>query len=79
MLAIRMAYIEEEMKKRRGDDIAEGQESADGQGVRGYQDIYDELYKIPEHLRVRISQSFVSGASCDSLLTNSASRLTKSQ
>ncbi|CAO3657891.1 unnamed protein product [Umbelopsis vinacea] len=47
-----MAYIEEEMKKRRGDDIGEGKESADGQDVRGYQDIYDELYKIPEHLRV---------------------------
>jgi len=46
-----MAYIENEMKKRRGDEAADGQASADGT-ARGYQDIYDELYKIPEHLRV---------------------------
>ncbi|KAG2176201.1 hypothetical protein INT43_005435 [Umbelopsis isabellina] len=44
-----MAYIEEEMKKRRGDSSIE--EDAETESKR-YQDIYDELYKIPEHLRV---------------------------
>ncbi|KAJ2960706.1 hypothetical protein NQZ79_g3907 [Umbelopsis isabellina] len=44
-----MAYIEEEMKKRRGDSFKE--EDAETESKR-YQDIYDELYKIPEHLRV---------------------------
>lgn len=48
-----MAYIEDEMKKRRGDNAAGGQGSAEGMESKGYQDIYDELYKIPEHLRVR--------------------------
>ncbi|CAM0138055.1 hypothetical protein VKS41_001277 [Umbelopsis sp. WA50703] len=44
-----MAYIEDEMKKRRGDSSKE--EDAETESKR-YQDIYDELYKIPEHLRV---------------------------
>lgn len=44
-----MAYIEEEMKKRKGD--ASTEEDAETESKR-YQDIYDELYKIPEHLRV---------------------------
>ena len=48
-----MAYIEEEMKKRRGDGDIGDQTYADAKESRGYQDIYDELYKIPDHLRVR--------------------------
>jgi hypothetical protein len=45
-----MAYIEEEMKKRRGDASKDDQTDLQS---KGYQDIYDELYKIPEHLKVR--------------------------
>jgi Hepatocellular carcinoma-associated antigen 59 len=53
---IRMAYIEEEMKKRRGEGDIDDQTSAEAKESRGYHDIYDELYKIPDHLRVRNSQ-----------------------
>jgi hypothetical protein len=48
-----MAYIEEEMNKRRGEGTADEPASEEAKGSRGYHDIYDELYKIPEHLRVR--------------------------
>ncbi|KAI9287341.1 hepatocellular carcinoma-associated antigen 59-domain-containing protein [Umbelopsis sp. AD052] len=47
-----MAYIEEEMKKRRGEGDVVDQTSSEAKESRGYHDIYDELYKIPDHLRV---------------------------
>jgi hypothetical protein len=46
-----MTYIEEEMKRRRGESSKQNETASES---KGYQDIYDELYKIPEHLRVII-------------------------
>lgn len=70
-----MAYIEEEMKKRRGDSFKE--EDAETESKR-YQDIYDELYKIPEHLRVIIHAYIFSEVNNGADMFGFLSRLTKS-
>ncbi|KAI9278564.1 hepatocellular carcinoma-associated antigen 59-domain-containing protein [Phascolomyces articulosus] len=50
-----MAYIEEEMRKRRGEPSArsdEKEENESGEQNDGPVDIYEELYMLPERLRV---------------------------
>lgn len=52
-LLYRMAYIEAEMRKRRGEPVKEEDEEDDKKTRKaGPLDIYEELYHLPERLRV---------------------------
>lgn len=49
-----MAYIEQEMRKRRG-ELTKEEEDAIAQARRkGPLDMYEELYKIPDRLKVKL-------------------------
>lgn len=47
-----MSYIETELKRRRGQSIEPQEEEEEEEA--GFKDIYDELYQVPEHLKVRL-------------------------
>jgi hypothetical protein len=48
-----MEYIETEMRKRRGGAAQQDDEDEDDKkGNRGLVDIYEELYRIPDRLKV---------------------------
>ncbi|KAI7852664.1 hepatocellular carcinoma-associated antigen 59-domain-containing protein [Circinella umbellata] len=53
-----MSYIEEEMRKRRGEPSTRTEEKEDesGEQKEGPVDIYEELYMLPERLRVQSKQ-----------------------
>ncbi|KAG2218468.1 hypothetical protein INT45_003012 [Circinella minor] len=53
-----MSYIEEEMRKRRGEPSTRTEEKEDESGEQkdGPVDIYEELYMLPERLRVQSKQ-----------------------
>lgn len=51
---IRMAYIEAEMRKRRGEPVKEEEDEDKSTKKSGPLDIYEELYHLPERLRVSL-------------------------
>ncbi|RUS29129.1 hepatocellular carcinoma-associated antigen 59-domain-containing protein [Jimgerdemannia flammicorona] len=47
-----MTYIETELKRRRGQSVEPKEEEEEEEEEAGFKDIYDELYQVPEHLKV---------------------------
>lgn len=65
-----MAYIEEEMRKRRGENKMANAPGASSKGAveqrkrDGAVDIYEELYQIPDRLKVKESYHCKGGNAC---------------